>query len=152
VAAVDEMRGDGEDTARYLSGYARRLDISDGDRAVDVLLPLWAGRSVGLWRSVVPESVDGPRLLADNGLHLGIVSNSDGTVAEQLLAHGIAQLGDGAGVKVLVIVDSALVGIAKPRPSHLCLCARGARARPGRGRLCRRQRSGTTSPRIVGTA
>lgn len=90
VAAVDKIRGGGEDKARYLRGYVRRLGIRENDRAVDVLLPLWEGRSVELWRSVLPESVDGLRLLADHGFRLGIVSNSDGTVAEQLLAHGIA--------------------------------------------------------------
>lgn len=116
VTRVDEIRGDGDDTGRYLRGYVRRLGIRDDDRAVEALLPLWERRSIELWRTVLPGSVGGLRLLADHGLRLGIVSNSDGTVEEQLLAHGICQLGDGAGVNVLVIVDSAITGVAKPNP------------------------------------
>jgi putative hydrolase of the HAD superfamily len=37
-------------------------------------------------------------------------------VEEQLLQHRICQVGAGEGVEVLVITDSAIVGMAKPDP------------------------------------
>jgi putative hydrolase of the HAD superfamily len=58
--------------------------------------------------------VDGLRRLAASGRKLGIVSNSDGTVEEQLRRHEICQLGDGLGVPVLAIIDSHVVGVSKP--------------------------------------
>jgi putative hydrolase of the HAD superfamily len=55
--------------------------------------------------------------MADLGVRLGIVSNSDGTVEEQLRRHGICQVGPGQGIEVLAIVDSGAVGVAKPDPA-----------------------------------
>ena len=45
---------------------------------------------------------------------MGIVSNADGTIEEQLRRNEICQVGEGLGVPVLAIVDSHVVGIAKP--------------------------------------
>jgi putative hydrolase of the HAD superfamily len=45
---------------------------------------------------------------------MGIVSNADGTIEEQLRRNEICQVGEGLGVPVLAIVDSHIVGIAKP--------------------------------------
>ena len=66
---------------------------------------------------------DGLRALAALGLPLGVVSNSDGTVAGDLrresicYAPGPSQPGqEAAGVPMGVIVDSAVVGVAKPDP------------------------------------
>jgi putative hydrolase of the HAD superfamily len=58
--------------------------------------------------------VDGLRRLATRGLKLGIVSNSDGSIEEQLRRGQICQLGEGLGVPVLAIVDSHVVGVSKP--------------------------------------
>jgi hypothetical protein len=46
-----------------------------------------------------------------------VVSNSDGTVERQLRRARICQIGAGRGTSVLVIVDSAIFGMAKPDPS-----------------------------------
>jgi HAD superfamily hydrolase (TIGR01549 family) len=54
------------------------------------------------------------RKLAARGVKLGIVSNADGTIQEQLRRGQICQLGEGLGVPVLAIVDSHVVGVAKP--------------------------------------
>ncbi len=56
------------------------------------------------------------RRLAEQGVPLGFVSNSDGTAEEQLRQHRIGQVGPGEGVEVAVITDSAVVGLAKPDP------------------------------------
>jgi putative hydrolase of the HAD superfamily len=72
--------------------------------------------SVHLWRQTIPGSMFGLRRLADQGVPLGFVTNSDGTAEEQLRQHRVCQVGPGEGVEVVVIADSAVVGIAKPDP------------------------------------
>ena len=49
-------------------------------------------------------------------MRIGIISNSDGTVEQQLREHEVAQVGAGPGVEVECIVDSTAVGVAKPDP------------------------------------
>jgi len=54
------------------------------------------------------------RRLKDSGLKLGIVSNADGSIEEQLRRGQICQIGEGLGVPVLAIIDSTIVGVSKP--------------------------------------
>lgn len=82
--------------------------------AVDELDRLWQG--IGRWERIVPGALDGLRRLADTGVALGVVSNANGTVAEQLLTAQILQVGAGHGVPVTVVVDSTVVGVEKPDP------------------------------------
>lgn len=70
-----------------------------------------------LWSQPRPSEVTALRWLADAGLRLAVVSNSDGTVADVLAALGVCQVGPGPGCPVEAIVDSALVGVAKPDPA-----------------------------------
>jgi putative hydrolase of the HAD superfamily len=49
------------------------------------------------------------------------VSNSDGTVQEQLLMTRICQVGRGHGVQVAIVVDSAVAGFEKPDPRIFAL-------------------------------
>jgi len=116
VAAVDFGTGAALDVQRYLSGYVEALGVArrDRPRATVALLELWGRPSVDLWGHVLRESVQGLRLLAERKIPVAIVSNSDGTVQEQLRRHGICQVGGGVGVPVLAIIDSAVVGFAKP--------------------------------------
>jgi putative hydrolase of the HAD superfamily len=85
-------------------------------RAEEALRPIWKLPAIDLWRLLVPGSVDGLRELAASGRKLAVISNSDGTVEAQLLEHRICQIGEGAGVPVLAIVDSGVVGVSKPDP------------------------------------
>ncbi len=91
------------------------------DEATETLLAEF-GRG-GVWTRQIPGARDALQALADQGLRLGIVSNADGTVEDQLRADGICQVGPGAGVEVQVVVDSGIVGVAKPDPAifHLAL-------------------------------
>ena len=75
----------------------------------------------GSWAYAGLGVKDGLRALAALGLPLGIVSNSDGSVEGDLRREGIcygpAAAGQEAqGVPMGVIVDSAVVGVAKPDP------------------------------------
>lgn len=66
------------------------------------------------WGEVAPGAVEGIRALADSHLQVGIVSNSDGTVEAMLRDRRVCQVGEGPGASVDVILDSTVVGVAKP--------------------------------------
>ncbi len=62
---------------------------------------------------------DGLRALAGLGLPMGVVSNSNGTVEGDLRRVGVCYVPGGpeaGGVPMGVILDSAVVGVAKPDP------------------------------------
>jgi putative hydrolase of the HAD superfamily len=117
IHALD-LAADDERAAReaYLVGYADAIGVPLARRsaAVDRLRDIWNGPTIDLWRRPVTGSVDGLKRLAASGRKLGIVSNADGTIEEQLRRGEICQVGEGLGVPVLAIVDSHIVGIAKP--------------------------------------
>jgi putative hydrolase of the HAD superfamily len=74
------------------------------------------------WTHVGTGVMDGLRALAALGIPLGVVSNSDGTVQAELCRLGVCYAPDGqqpppAGVRVGVVVDSAVAGVAKPDPA-----------------------------------
>ena len=115
---VANVPGDA-DRRIYLNGYLASIGIPE-DRlevAIDTLIPVWSGPSLDLWRRVLGSSVDGLRSLYRANLRLGIVSNSDGLVEEELVRNEICQVGPGKGVPVRTIVDSGVVGVAKPDPT-----------------------------------
>ena len=81
-----------------------------------------------VWTHVGTGAMDGLRAVAELGVPMGVVSNSDGSVAAELSRLGVCYAPDGqqpssaapspeAGVPVSVIVDSAVVGVAKPDPA-----------------------------------
>src|SRR5258708_23083109 len=109
---------DDEPAARhaYLVGYAEGAGIPAAsiDAAVERMREVWGGPTIDLWRRLVSGSADGLRGLAATGCNIGIVSNADGTIEEQLRRNEICQGGEGLGVPVLAMVDSHVVGISKP--------------------------------------
>jgi putative hydrolase of the HAD superfamily len=71
---------------------------------------LWSQQpTANLWRKPIPDMLDLARELADRGAIVGVLSNSEGRLAELFEEIGIA----GAFV---AIVDSGRVGIEKPDP------------------------------------
>jgi putative hydrolase of the HAD superfamily len=113
-----EAAGDDEREARraYLVGYADAAGVPSEhrDAAIQRLRQAWAQPNVDVWRQQVRGSVEGLRKLAETGIKLGIVSNADGTIEEQLKRGEICQVGEGLGVPVLAIIDSGVVGVEKP--------------------------------------
>lgn len=77
---------------------------------------LGATRTAHLWRWPIPESVAALRVLHESGMPIGVVSNASGQIAEVLARSGVCQVGEGPAVPVRVVVDSHVVGIAKPDP------------------------------------
>lgn len=103
--------------AAYQEAYARAVGVTD-DRLAEAVVALNTVFSTEpeIWSRVLPGSVAALRRLYHLGVTLAVVSNSDGTVERRLAEHGICQVGDGAGVPVSIVVDSAVVGVAKPDP------------------------------------
>jgi len=89
------------------------VDAADHDEAAAVLGRTRYHRT---WRWVIPESRAALDRLAVAGVAMGVVSNASGQI-EAMLARDICQVGDGAHVAMRVIVDSHVVGVAKPDPS-----------------------------------
>ncbi len=117
VHAMD-LAEDDENAARlaYLVGYAHAAGVAASSReaAIQRMREVWGGPTIDLWRRGVTGSAEGLKRLAAGGRKVGIVSNADGTIEEQLRRNEICQVGEGLGVPVLAIVDSHVVGIAKP--------------------------------------
>jgi len=47
---------------------------------------------------------------------MGVVSNASGQIEQELLRGEICQVGDGIGVAMRCVIDSHVVGVAKPDP------------------------------------
>jgi putative hydrolase of the HAD superfamily len=106
----------------YLTRYLAGCGVP-GDRCPEMaagLLTSIAGRP---WSRVGPGVMAGLRALAALGLPMAVVSNSGGTVQSELAGLGVCYVpGDQNqeepdGVPVSVVVDSGVVGIAKPDPA-----------------------------------
>lgn len=90
----------------------------DGDRLTTVgsqaAMAIRGERSSALWRSVMPGVRDAVAAFRAFGLRLVVVSNSDGTVEQALVDAGLRAAFD-------VVIDSAVVGVAKPDPRIFAL-------------------------------
>ena len=112
----------------YLIGYLAACGVADG-ACGDLATEVAEATRGSAWTHVGTGALAGLRALAALGLPMGVVSNSDGTVQAELRRLGVCYAPDGnqedkeqedketAGVPVGVIVDSAVVGVAKPDPA-----------------------------------
>jgi putative hydrolase of the HAD superfamily len=89
-------------------------------------------RREGPWSRVFPGSVEGLCQLAATGVAMGVISNSVGTVEQELLQGGVCQAGAGGFTEVLAVIDSHVVGVAKPDPAIFWLAAERAGVDPKR--------------------
>lgn len=117
-AATAAMDRTGPDWDLYRSTLATYAGVPEAGvpAAAGAFATLFRTLGEGIWSRVVPGSIDALRRLADTGVALGVVSNAAGTIAEMLVAGKICQVGAGEGVPVTIVVDSHLVGMAKPDP------------------------------------
>jgi putative hydrolase of the HAD superfamily len=116
IHALDVLGHDASERGVYVEAFARALTPPGGDQAAvaATLERIWRAPAIDVWRQPVPGSAEALRELAAAGWKLAIVSNSDGSVERQLHKQRICQVGEGLGVPVLAIIDSAVVGVAKP--------------------------------------
>jgi HAD superfamily hydrolase (TIGR01549 family) len=117
--AMRALDVDGEvhdDWSVYNVTYVRLLGVTEQD-LVEAAFLLGRTRSPMLWRWPVPGSTDVLRALAAAGVPIGVVSNASGQIEATLRRAGVCQVGPGAGASVVVVVDSHVVGVAKPDPA-----------------------------------
>lgn len=99
----------------YDRAYVASVGVTDRlrDEAATVL---GRTRTEWLWRWMIPETRAALDELAARGVPMGVVSNASGQIA-QILRREVCQLGDGDHVAMRCVVDSHLVGVAKPDPA-----------------------------------
>jgi putative hydrolase of the HAD superfamily len=108
----------------YLVGYLAACGVAE-DRCRDLAVDVAEATTSPAWTHVGTGAMAGLTALAALGLPMGIVSNSDGTIQAELKRLGVChapdgpdgQEHDGTGIKVGVVIDSAVVGVAKPDPA-----------------------------------
>jgi putative hydrolase of the HAD superfamily len=113
MAAADSLTG--FDWATYQQTLLLGCGIDPGAHDECTAAMIASAAATPWWSYPLPGAVDGLRALARK-VPVGIVSNADGTVARLLADLAICQIGDGSGVPVRCVVDSAVVGVAKPDP------------------------------------
>jgi putative hydrolase of the HAD superfamily len=131
MAEVDRCMSVPEEFADYHRGFLRAVgtpepQLEAGASALaGVLVP-------SVWHQRIPGAVAAGRRLAAAGLRLAVTSNADGSVADLLRRHEVAQIGDGPGVPVEVITDSGVLGAHKPDPAMFLSTADGLGLPPER--------------------
>jgi len=73
-------------------------------------------RNAYLWRWPIPASLEALAMLTAIDLPIGVVSNASGQIADVLSRSRVCQAGEGPHIRMRVVVDSHLVGVAKPNP------------------------------------
>jgi putative hydrolase of the HAD superfamily len=99
----------------YNHSYVRSIGVGEGDVEAAAEL-LHRTRSAHLWRWPIPDSLVALAQLSASGVPIGVVSNASGQIAEVLSRSGVCQAGDGRHVPMRIVIDSHLVGVAKPDP------------------------------------
>jgi HAD superfamily hydrolase (TIGR01662 family) len=101
--------------AVYDQAYVVSIGVSVTDRD-EAAMVLGVTRSPHLWRWPIPDSVTALIGLHERGYPLGVVSNASGQVEAALRRAVVCQVGAGSATPVRCVIDSTVVGVAKPDP------------------------------------
>jgi len=93
----------------YLGALMGRLGVPEPDRPRLMLRVAEAFRQITFWADVHPETPRVLESLRGRGFCLGVISNSNGAIEQQLERLGLAPYFE-------VIIDSHHVGVEKPHP------------------------------------
>lgn len=115
MAAKSRADSPESDWSVYNVAYVEAVGIGGSD-AVEAAEVLGITRSAWLWRHALADSVTALRGLHERQVPIGVVSNASGQIEALLARSKVCQVGEGDGVPVRVVVDSHVVGIAKPDP------------------------------------
>jgi len=99
----------------YNDAYVAAVGVSTADLE-EAAFVLEHTRTAWLWRWTIPETRSALDELAAAGVPMGVVSNASGQI-EAMLVREICQIGAGEHVEMRCIVDSQVVGVAKPDPA-----------------------------------
>ena len=99
----------------YNETYVATIGVT-ADMAAMAATLLGRTRSADLWRYPIAENVNAIGELAARGVPMSVVSNAAGQIEWVLEWSGVCQRGEGPLVAMRTIIDSDVVGIAKPDP------------------------------------
>lgn len=99
----------------YNETYVATIGVTADMAAIAATL-LGRTRSADLWRYPIAENVNAIGELAARGVPMSVVSNAAGQIEWVLKWSGVCQRGEGPLVAMRTIIDSEVVGIAKPDP------------------------------------
>ena len=99
----------------YNETYVATIGVAADMAAIAATL-LGRTRSADLWRYPIAENVNAIGELAARGVPMSVVSNAAGQIEWVLEWSGVCQRGEGPLVAMRTIIDSEVVGIAKPDP------------------------------------
>jgi putative hydrolase of the HAD superfamily len=120
LADVDALTESEHTWSQWERGYLTSLGVPPEqlDAGVRALIEVASDPTVpSAWRRVLDHNVAGFHRIVASGIPVAVVSNNDGTAEDQLRRFGICQVGAGPLPAVTVVVDSRLVGVAKPDPA-----------------------------------
>ncbi|MFM7870058.1 MAG: HAD family hydrolase [Actinomycetota bacterium] len=115
MAAKSAAGSPESDWSDYNLAYVASVGVPESEQEHAATI-LGQTRNAWLWRWPLADSVEALRRLHERGVPVGVVSNASGQIEAILSRSGVCQVGDGHAVPVRVIVDSHLVGVAKPDP------------------------------------
>ena len=95
--------------SEYLRELTRRLGAPESERGELIQRLIESFQNIQLWSRVMPDTPAFLERLLAQGYLLGVISNSIGTLEDQLVRLGLARY-------FQAILDSAIVGIQKPHP------------------------------------
>jgi len=107
----------------YLKALVERVGVPEPERLRLMQCVADGFRDITLWSVVLPETPPFLEALRAQGYFLGVISNSIGTMEEQLGRVGLVRHFD-------TVLDSALVGVEKPHPEIFQIALRRARVAP----------------------
>ncbi len=93
----------------YLKSLVERIGAPESEHERLMLALGERFRDITIWSRVFPETAEVLARLRAQGYYLGVISNSIGTIGEQLARVGLARYFEN-------IIDSANVGVEKPNP------------------------------------
>ena len=115
MAAKSRADSAESDWSVYNVAYVESVGVHPAD-VEEASMVLDRTRSAWLWRYALNDSVRALRTLHELEVPIGVVSNATGQIEAVLARSKVCQVGDGHGVPVRIVVDSHVVGIAKPDP------------------------------------
>ncbi len=107
----------------YLAALMERLHAPQEERARLMLRVADGFRRITLWSRVMPDTPPYLEALRGRGYFMGVISNSIGTMEEQLARLDLARY-------FHTVLDSAIVGVEKPHPEIFQLALDRAHVAP----------------------
>jgi len=115
MAAKSRAQVTEDDWSHYNRRYIELVGVRPEEHASAEFV-LSRTRHAHLWRAPIKGASEVLRTFNQRGLPIGVVSNASGQIEEILQRSNICQVGEGVLPQVRCIIDSHVVGVAKPDP------------------------------------